>query len=48
MPPSASTSTVTGFFDQVLNTLPAPGAAQALRGLVAGKLDRNVLAEAQQ
>jgi Fe-S cluster assembly protein SufD len=33
---------VTGFFDQILNALPAPAAADALRALVAAKLDRSV------
>ncbi len=33
---------VTGFFDQVLSKLPVTGAADALRTLVAGKLDRQV------
>ena len=33
---------VTGFFDQVLSKLPVAGAADALRSLVAGKLDRQV------
>ncbi len=33
---------VTGFFDEVLSTLPVTDAAAALRTLVAGKLDRQV------
>jgi Fe-S cluster assembly protein SufD len=33
---------VTGFFDEVLEQLPVPGAGAALRALVGGKLDRQV------
>jgi Fe-S cluster assembly protein SufD len=33
---------VTGFFDEVLSKLSVPGAADALRALVSGKLDRQV------
>ena len=40
--PIAERLVVTGFFDQVLSKLSVAGAADALRTLVAGKLDRQV------
>jgi Fe-S cluster assembly protein SufD len=40
--PVAERLVVTGFFNEVLSTLPIPTAASALRNLVAGKLDRQV------
>jgi Fe-S cluster assembly protein SufD len=40
--PIAERLVVTGFFDQVLSKLPVAAAADALRTLVAGKLDRQV------
>ena len=40
--PVAERLVVTGFFDNVLSTLPVPAAAAALRNLLAGKLDRQV------
>jgi Fe-S cluster assembly protein SufD len=40
--PVAERLVVTGFFDEVLSRLPVPGAAAALRDLVADKLDRQV------
>jgi Fe-S cluster assembly protein SufD len=38
--PIAERLVVTGFFDEVLERLPAPGVADELRALIAGKLDR--------
>ncbi|MEY2421866.1 MAG: Fe-S cluster assembly protein SufD [Acidimicrobiaceae bacterium] len=40
--PIAERLVVTGFFDEVLSKLPVAAAANALRDLVAGKLDRQV------
>ncbi|MEY2571292.1 MAG: Fe-S cluster assembly protein SufD [Acidimicrobiaceae bacterium] len=40
--PIAERLVVTGFFDEVLSHLPVTGAGDALRTLVAGKLDRQV------